>query len=181
MSRELLEHWLLLPQDEHIALHETMMAFSVKMMTKLHLGEYFKDGSKTFEFQTLYEKVRKSLVKSLLVTKQAFYPFQIIDEIDGMYAQQSGSYEDDDDDEQPRKRGKRKALEADLAKLRKLVGEAIKARKEARLKGTSLKAPFMDAVIEFGEKGGGDEEQMVTDCLTYIFASFQTCANVLTW
>ena len=51
------DHWASLADDEHIPLHETMMALATKIVSSTHFGAYFKSDQSTKEFQRICDEV----------------------------------------------------------------------------------------------------------------------------
>ena len=50
-----------MPEDDHIPLHESMMALALKLTVKTQFGQYFEKDADISVFHQLYEKVNAVL------------------------------------------------------------------------------------------------------------------------
>ena len=69
MVKELERAWSEMSVDEHIPLHEYMMALAIKMISKTQLGAFFKSDENVRTFHKHYMKVRNTIIWKVEIEK----------------------------------------------------------------------------------------------------------------
>ena len=169
VCREFSDNWELLPIEEHIALHESMMVLAVTGITTAHFGVYFKDGKKIPAFIQNYLMVKSSreILKMYLKNLQRNYCTQVWNE---MEAKLAGDFTEDQKEREER-------LQANLKKFHEVCHDIIGVQKKARESGDYESAPFLNAVID----NSTDEQEEFSDSVAFMFGGFHSSGNLLTW
>eukprot|EP00094_Tigriopus_californicus_P006858 TCALIF_06607-PA protein Name:"Similar to RIOK2 Serine/threonine-protein kinase RIO2 (Homo sapiens)" AED:0.17 eAED:0.17 QI:0/0.66/0.7/0.9/1/1/10/104/975 len=152
ISLELVENWQNIPKDDHIPLHDYMMALAIRLLTSSQLGAYFKVDANTMEFQQLYESVMADLEAV----------------ING----------DLTVDEKGNTRGK--MFQKNLTSFQTKVAQIISAQRNARNRADDQlvpSAPLLDTLL----MNSADDEEIMCDIIAFVVEGFHSTGNLLTW
>nr|AIL94175.1 cytochrome P450 CYP20A1 [Tigriopus japonicus] len=152
ISMELVENWQNIPKDDHIPLHDYMMALAIRLLTSTQLGAYFKVDANTMEFQQLYESVMADLE-----------------------AVMNG---DLTVDEKGNTRGK--MFQKNLTAFKTKVADIISAQRNPRNRTDSQavpSAPLLDTLLT----NSADDEEIMCDIMAFVVEGFHSTGNLLTW
>ena len=118
ISEELCSAWKSFDVEEHIPVHEYMIAVAIRMISSVQFGAHFQDLENTKQLMKTYNGVAKCWEDLL-----------------------SGALTPNDTE-------KYSEYETCLKKLKDFVREVIQAQKDARNEGDYEKAPLLDALID---------------------------------
>ena len=124
---ELCEAWKSFNAEEHIPVHEYMIAVAIRMISSVQFGAHFQNIDNTKKLAETYDEVSKHWEELL-----------------------SGTLT-------PNDKEKYEEYENSLAKLKDFVKALIQAQKEARNEGDYEKAPLLDALIDDNDDNDDDQ------------------------